>query len=174
MKKLDRKPFLRSMLLVLLFLCSFCLGGVLSPFGVQDGEAYVWPQDEKFPKEMGVFPQRSGGLYPVQRALCGWHRRLCRMRPAGISIFGAPSIPDVISYINQLKQCGFSYRSLSGGEEPPFSFEWGGFEWRGVSQDASILIMMAEEEVPSTVSNEPLPILSNLYITLIDGVVWDT
>ena len=42
------------------------------------------------------------------------------------------------------------------------------------SQDASILIMMAEEEVPSTVSNEPLPILSNLYITLIDGVVWDT
>ena len=89
-----------------------------------------------------------------------------RMRPAGISIFGAP--------VSQLKQCGFSYRSLSGGEEPPFSFEWGGFEWRGVSQDASILIMMAEEEVPSTVSNEPLPILSNLYITLIDGVVWDT
>ena len=90
-----------------------------------------------------------------------------------IYIRGA-SIPDVISYINQLKQCGFSYRSLSGGEEPPFSFEWGGFEWRGVSQDASILIMMAEEEVPSPVSNEPLPILSNLYITLIDGVVWDT
>ena len=117
MKKLDRKPFLRSMLLVLLFLCSFCLGGVLSPFGVQDGEAYVWPQDEKFPKEMGYF--RSGQVVYTQ------------------------------------------YR------EPHA-------DGTGVSQDASILIMMAEEEVPSTVSNEPLPILSNLYITLIDGVVWDT
>ena len=69
MKKLDRKPFLRSMLLVLLFLCSFCLGGVLSPFGVQDGEAYVWPQDEKFPKEMGYF--RSGQVVYTQQSLFG-------------------------------------------------------------------------------------------------------
>ena len=173
MKKLDRKPFLRSMLLVLLFLCSFCLGGVLSPFGVQDGEAYVWPQDEKFPKEMGYF--RSGQVvYTQYREHYADGTGVYQDAPCcNIYIRGA-SIPDVISYINQLKQCGFSYRSLSGGEEPPFSFEWGGFEWRGVSQDASILIMMAEEEVPSTVSNEPLPILSNLYITLIDGVVWDT
>lgn len=52
------------MLLVLLFLCSFCLGGVLSPFGVQDGETYVWPQDEKFPKEMGYF--RSGQVVYTQ------------------------------------------------------------------------------------------------------------
>lgn len=119
MKKLDRKPFLRSMLLVLLFLCSFCLGGVLSPFGVQDGEAYVWPQDEKFPKEMGYF--RSGQVvYTQYREHYADGTGVYQDAPCwNIYIRGA-SIPDVISYINQLKQCGFSYRSLSGGEEPLF------------------------------------------------------
>lgn len=173
MKKLDRKPFLRSMLLVLLFLCSFCLGGVLSPFGVQDGETYVWPQDEKFPKEMGYF--RSGQVVYTQyrELLCGWHRRL-----SGCALLEYLYSGRQYPRRHQLHQPAEAVRVLLSEPErrrrTSFSFEWGGFEWRGVSQDASILIMMAEEEVPSTVSNEPLPILSNLYITLIDGVVWDT
>lgn len=172
MKKLDRKPFLRSMLLVLLFLCSFCLGGVLSPFGVQDGEAYVCPRMKNFPRRWGISAAVRWSIPSTESTM--------RMAPASIRmrlleyLYSGRQYPRRHQLHNPAKQCGFSYRSLSGGEEPPFSFEWGGFEWRGVSQDASILIMMAEEEVPSTVSNEPLPILSNLYITLIDGVVWDT
>ena len=118
MKKLDRKPFLRSMLLVLLFLCSFCLGGVLSPFGVQDGETYVWPQDEKFPKEMGYF--RSGQVvYTQYRERYADGTGVYQDAPCwNIYIRGA-SIPDVISYINQLKQCGFSYRRRPATQTHP-------------------------------------------------------
>lgn len=82
-------------------------------------------------------------------------------------------ISDIENYINQLKAVGFCYKALDAMDKPPVEYDWTGvFEWRGTSENVSVIIQSQKESTEATVPGNEEKIICNLVITFLDGVAW--